>query len=484
MQHNRKFLLSLLVLGFLLSCTLIPQQITDAEIPQQILKEVRNATVYINTTVSGGSGFFVTHDKIVTNMHIIAGAESIHVVVPSISAIGTEYVVYNIEEIIGWNPKHDLVILQIPEGERGTPLPFGNVKEGDPVLAAGYPNHKYEVVQGMVHSIRSNKQLVLTSVNFPRFEESSLSPGNSGGPVLNLKGEVIGIAIMGDSVFSYAAPSDELRVMLSGPKLSLDKWQQKKSVRAYTSFTRGEWNEGNKAIEHYNEAIDLYPFATAYRKRGVARVNFDNTKLKNEDLRKLYEAATNDFNQAIKYISDDHTAYHGRGQAKLSLGQLAAEVNEKEEAIEYYNSAINDFSQVIGFISDHVEAYKKRGVANFRLSELVSDQGNIKKAQEHYTAAISDFGEIIKRKPNPTAYLNRGAANFKLGELLENHEGMKKAEKHYTSAIQDFNEAIGRDPNYVSAYRYRGVARQKIGQQKEAHADFNTADRLEPVWGN
>ena len=120
MNQIRKSLLRPLVLGFLLSCTLIPQADTDTEIPQQILKDVKNSTVYVDSTVRDGSGFFIDHNKIVTNIHIVAGAESVRIVAPSISAIGTEYVVYNIEEVIGWNPKHDLVVLQIPDGRRGT----------------------------------------------------------------------------------------------------------------------------------------------------------------------------------------------------------------------------------------------------------------------------------------------------------------------------------------------------------------------------
>ena len=364
-------------------------------------------------------------------------------------------------------------------GGSTTPLPIGKGKKGELIFAAGYPNRKFEFTEGVIHSIRSDKQLRLTSTNFPQSEESIFFPGNSGGPVLNLKGEVIGIVISGGgSVFSSAAPSDELRALLSVPKLSLDKWQREKSVRAYASFTRGESNEGNRAIKLYNETIDLYPFASVYRKRGVAKVNFGNTKPKNEDLKKLYEAAIEDLNQAIKYISDDHIAYNARGGAKLALGQMAAEANHKKEAIEHCNSAISDFSQVIGFISDYIEAYNRRGAANFRLSELINSQGNMKKAQEYYTAAISDFGEVVKRRPNPKAYLNRGAAILQLGKLLENHEGIGKAEKYYISAIQDFNKAIGQSPSYVRAYKYRGVAKQEIGLQKEADADFDTADRL------
>ena len=120
MKHNRKFLFGLLAFTFLLSaCTSTPQQIVNTEIPKQVIEKARNATVLIidgnaEGNSGNGSGFFVAPDKIVTNIHVVADAKIVF-------AVGRKKV-YNIEKVIGYDPKYDLVILKV-SGE-GNPLPL------------------------------------------------------------------------------------------------------------------------------------------------------------------------------------------------------------------------------------------------------------------------------------------------------------------------------------------------------------------------
>ena len=61
--------------------------------------------------------------------------------------------------------------------------------------------------------------------------------------MLNLKGEVVGITVSADeSVFSYAAPSDKLKALLSGPVQPLNDWQTEKAVRAHVFFVQAMEN--------------------------------------------------------------------------------------------------------------------------------------------------------------------------------------------------------------------------------------------------
>ena len=80
MKYNRKSLLSALVLGLLLSCPWFFPQIA-AEISEQVAKKARNATVNLKMEdVSRiGSGFFIAPDKIVTNVHVVAGSKEVTV---------------------------------------------------------------------------------------------------------------------------------------------------------------------------------------------------------------------------------------------------------------------------------------------------------------------------------------------------------------------------------------------------------------------
>ena len=308
MKNNRKFLFSLLALVFLLACTQTPEL------------RAKDATVLISVekadgSFDNGSGFFITPDKIVTNVHVVAGSKKITV-------IGLEYTKYYVEGVIGFNPEYDLVVLKV--SGKGMPLSLSTGQKGDQIFAAGYSTSELESQgkegkihsirkEGKIHSIRSDGQLRLTTKNFPSNQNTVSSHGMSGGPVLNLKGEVVGITVSADeSVFSYAAPSDKLKALLSGPVQPLNEWQTEKAVRAYVSYVQGQKNllgilkdKGgakkeaqnlyDKVIKDCTNSIDLYPSARAYFMRGQVYI----MKVKVEISTKKHKEVIGDLAKAI-----------------------------------------------------------------------------------------------------------------------------------------------------------------------------------------
>ena len=393
MKYNRKSLLSALVLGLLLSCPWFFPQIA-AEISEQVAKKARNATVNLKMAdVSRiGSGFFIAPDKIVTNVHVVAGSKEVTV-------SGSENTKYYIEGVIGFNPEYDLVVLKV--SGKGIPISLSIGQIDEQIFAAGYPvpAREYQVREGKIHSIRSDGQLRLTTKDFPSNKNTVSSHGMSGGPVLNLKGEVVGITVSADeSVFSYAAPSDKLKALLSGPVQPLNDWQTEKAVRAYVFFVQAmenlngilKANEGaekeaqelyDKVIKDCTNSIDLYPFASAYLMRGEtylrkAKVEIDSEKYKEAigDLTKAIEDLTIVIDQ---FIPDDIKAYKDRGAANLFLGQLTT--NQKA-GIVYYNSAVFDYRKVITLNPYDAEVYFFRGAAH----ELM---GQHEKASEDFRRA-------------------------------------------------------------------------------------------------
>ena len=84
----------------------------------------------------GGSGFFVTSDKIVTNIHVLAGKPDFFV-----SGIDPK-TTYQIEGVVGFDPEHDLVMLQVKS--EGTPLRLSKGRIGDQIFVAGYPVYRDE----------------------------------------------------------------------------------------------------------------------------------------------------------------------------------------------------------------------------------------------------------------------------------------------------------------------------------------------------
>tara|TARA_Y100000590_G_scaffold121875_1_gene139538 strand:- start:428 stop:1849 length:1422 start_codon:yes stop_codon:yes gene_type:complete len=134
-----------------------------------------------------GSGFII--DKkglVVTNNHVIQGADDIIV-----SVNAKEYKA----KVLGKDPYMDLAVLQIESDEKFLPVQFGDsdkARVGDWVIAIGNPfGFGGTVTSGIISS--RNRDIGLTRYDDFIQTDASINQGNSGGPLFNLKGEVIGI---------------------------------------------------------------------------------------------------------------------------------------------------------------------------------------------------------------------------------------------------------------------------------------------------
>ncbi len=134
-----------------------------------------------------GSGFVINKNgTIVTNNHVIADAEDIVVKVDS-----KEYKA----KVIGSDPYMDLAVLKIDSTENFIPVSFGDsnkARVGDWVIAIGNPFGFSGTVTSGIISAR-NRDINLTRYDDFIQTDASINQGNSGGPLFNLKGEVIGI---------------------------------------------------------------------------------------------------------------------------------------------------------------------------------------------------------------------------------------------------------------------------------------------------
>ena len=135
-----------------------------------------------------GSGFIIDKKGIVvTNNHVIQGAEDIVVSVNG----STEYKA----KVIGTDPYMDLAVLQIEADEKFKPVNFGNsdkARVGDWVIAIGNPyGFGGTVTSGIISSI--NRDIRMGKYDDFIQTDASINVGNSGGPLFNLNGEVIGI---------------------------------------------------------------------------------------------------------------------------------------------------------------------------------------------------------------------------------------------------------------------------------------------------
>jgi putative serine protease PepD len=139
-----------------------------------------------------GSGFVV--DKaghIVTNFHVVQGMSSVKVSFSNAESVQAE--------IVGVDPSTDLAVLKVDSPSRAlTRLPLGDsrdVRVGDPVVAIGNPfGYERSVTAGIVSAIgrtlmAPNRLAIDNAVQ----TDAQINRGNSGGPLLNARGQVIGV---------------------------------------------------------------------------------------------------------------------------------------------------------------------------------------------------------------------------------------------------------------------------------------------------
>ena len=408
----------------------------SAQTVPQIAEKALAATVYLEMqdksgkTLGIGSGFFVQPNLIATNYHVIEGAAK------GTAKLVGKYTTYDIEGFTATDRDNDLALLKVTaSGIKQLSLGDSDtVQIGETVYVAGNPKGlEGTFSDGIISSRRDKYTKERLQMTAP------ISPGSSGGPVLNRKGEVIGVsfarhrAIDAENL-NFAIPSKYLKALLEQSKLAKPLSQEKQFVSAdtYVLWGNAKYDLGDYAgaIADYTMAIRLKPdYAMAYNNRGLAKADMGQ-----------HFAAITDYDTAIRLKPDDAKAYVNRGNVKAEL--------------EQYFAAIADYDTAIRLKPDDVSAYFNRGLTKHR-------------GLGQYFAAIADYDTAIRLKPDDAkTYLSRGLAKSRL--------------ERYFAAIADYGTAIRLKPDYAIAYFSRGNAKAELGQHFAAITDYDTAIRLKP----
>ena len=439
----------MLIICFIGSCT-------RAKDVQKHAERVLAATVTLEMSntqgqpISYGSGFFVSPTHIVTNFHVVVRTDS------GTAKLVAKTNTYPIQGVVATDPENDLAILQVTIPGIN-PLPLGDsekVRIGERVYVAGNPKGlEGTFSEGIISRIsnqETNKRLQMTA---------PISSGSSGGPVLNSKGDVIGVAFMtleGGQNLNFAIPAKYVKALLESK-------DGKKNISAEFYF-----NQGNKkherglyksAILDYDTAIWINPdYIDAYIGRGTAKTQLDQ-----------YDAAFDDLYTVIELEPDSAEA----AKAFAGIGAMNVKRGLHHSAIYMYNRAIQ-------IKPDYVDAYTGRGTAQYKHGQWLHELGEHvpkmrRDALGKYDAAISDFDIVIRLEPDYAgAYIGRGTVKVELGK--------------YDAAISDFDIVIRLEPDYAGAYIGRGIAKYKQGQTfsetLQAKLDFQTALSIATQAGN
>ncbi|HEX8706762.1 MAG TPA: tetratricopeptide repeat protein [Pyrinomonadaceae bacterium] len=455
---------SSLLLLFLLLCVATPGAGAQELLPE-LVKRIKPSVVSVVTydlkgeRLSRGSGFFTAPDRVVTNRHVLEGAYKAEV-----HTAGD--LTFNVRGVLALDGEGDIALLQVdaPAG-MASPLSVARTtpQEGESIVVIGNPlGLEGSVSNGIVSAVRDIP-------NFGRIIQitAPISPGSSGSPVINMRGEVIGVATLqladGQSL-NFAVPSDRVVQLQVGPVRTLAELvlATRNSLRANAErfYMQGlgflSRDDCEKALPYFKKATDADPdYAEAW-----AQTGFCNGMLGR------HAEALRASKQAVRLKPESAESYINIGSALAYLGQHKESAEAYRQAIRldpnnpdaYYalgvtygklgktDDEVQAYRQALRLKPDYIAAYEKLGQGYFRLGR--------------FTDAVAAYRQAVLLKPeDAAAFDNLGSALLKL--------------KQYGEAVEAFKQAIRLKPDFGRAYYNLGLAYLSQGDRDAALEQYN-----------
>jgi S1-C subfamily serine protease len=187
---------------------------TARELSREKIDSFKQAVVIITTyddngrPLLQGSGFFITPDRIVTNLHVINHASEIRIR----TFAGKTFTV---QTIVATDASSDLALLQMEDScSNPTTLQVQDKlpTEGESIVLLSNPQGSHwKVVPGRV-----GRSWQFENIGRRLQITADILPGSSGGPVLNQQGQIVGIAVMrmaSADDLNFAVPAENLRIL-------------------------------------------------------------------------------------------------------------------------------------------------------------------------------------------------------------------------------------------------------------------------------
>jgi serine protease Do len=185
-----------------------------------------NTAVVIGRQRAIGSGFVIDPEGyIITNAHVVTGAQRVQIVVPEGMSDGSLQAILSARtnivpaRVVGVAKDIDLAVLKVDNVKLGalSLAPYRNIRQGEVVLAFGSPEGlrntvTFGVVSSVARQIDPDSPMVYIQTDAP------INPGNSGGPLVNVDGDVVGINTFilsqsgGNEGLGFAIPSSVINV--------------------------------------------------------------------------------------------------------------------------------------------------------------------------------------------------------------------------------------------------------------------------------
>jgi serine protease Do len=229
-----------------------------------VIDQFRDIIIQIATPYSTGTGFYYKKaGLIVTNEHIIRDNREV--------VIKGELFEKQLSKVIYTDIKSDLAFLQAPRGADMPEVSLGDdtlLAEGDPVISIGHPfGLEFSVTQGVI----SNTMREYEGMRYIQ-HDAALNPGNSGGPLIDKQGHIVGINALGiensDNI-GFSLPVSYLKAGLSD--LSKAEGEVKARCGSCSNVISEKNIENKKYCPHCGAKVSLAYYASVYEPLGIAQ---------------------------------------------------------------------------------------------------------------------------------------------------------------------------------------------------------------------
>jgi tetratricopeptide (TPR) repeat protein len=440
----------------------------------ELVQRIKPSAVAIETydsrgeRLGRGSGFFVATDRIVTNRHVLEGAYRAEVHTPSGKS-------YPVRGVLAVDAEGDIALLRVdvPAGA-ANPLALERTspQEGESIVVIGNPfGLEGSVTNGIVSAVRDIP-------NFGRIIQitAPISPGSSGSPVVNMQGQVIGVAtlqITGGQSLNFAVPSERIAQLQTGPAMTLGELSvatgRNKRARAVQYFRDGlgilAKDDCEKALPYFEKATDADSgYAEAWAQSGFCH----------EKLGRHAEAV--EASRRAVSLRPTAESYFNLGLATYYLRQFkeSAEAYRQAIRLDPYNAADAYYALGLtyrdwGRADDEIQAYKQAIRLKPDYASAYETLGLRYVRSKKYAEGAETFKQLALLKPGDAAAPNN------LGEA---YLGMNR----FSEAVEAFRQAIRLKPDFGKAYFNLGKAYLSLGNRDAALEQYNILQTLDADW--
>lgn len=470
-----------------------------------LLERINRDVVLVNAydslwnKVAIGSGFFMDEGTIITCWHVIAEAQFYGVE----TSEGTLLSADSVEAI---DFEGDLVKLKVEsKGRRhkGIELATEYPRQGEKIIVVGNPlGFKGSISDGLVSAVREVSDFgTFIQITAP------ISPGSSGSPVINTRGEVVGVVNFsmteGQNV-NFAVPFDRIRDIDSLFSIQVEE------------YTKYLLEDHSTVIEdRTNQAIELM---TTEDWSGALQLWNELTDSESDDRYPLYCQGyclhqMGDFTMAIQQyeksnsIEESDETYYFITLSQLRLGDTAEAIRSLENAV-VMNPLDSVYLEFLGNLHWNYGSYHAANVyLNMYAAKYPSDTSALRsvcgclREAEDYTGALVCYSILHQQdSTNALDRLGMGFSLYSLGRYTEAIPHFEAYSQHdpkntnwqtligdcysesgdFLKAVEKLETSISMNPNDASAHNLLGIALQELGEYRDALKCYKMAFELEP----